>query len=414
MRPALDGIRLVCRPAADAAVGVAAQPVDACPFGTRDGGGSTCAPAAGWVGHLASLEAAWEDLLCDSEAGGPFLTWEWLTAWWTHLGGGARLRAAVVRAGGDVVAIAPLVEECSFSRAFPRLRLMGTGCAGSDYLDVIARRGHEEKAVAALARLLADRRVPIWFEHVRPDSTARRVAAHLSAAGWSVVIAPDGVCPVIDLAGQTWESYLDTLGRAHRANVRRRLRGLNEAFRVSFALVATERERRDALAALAAFHERRWRRHGGSTALSTGALRAFHDEATRRALARGWLRMYVLRLDDAVAAVMYGFFHERQFYFYQHGFDDRYRQHSVGLALMALTIQAAIMEGAETFDLLWGAEAYKWLWARAVSRLERIELYPPTARGRLHQTAVAIRRRLPALVRAAIRPAPSSPGGIRV
>ena len=43
---------------------------------------------------------------------------------------------------------------------------------------------------------------------------------------------------------------------------------------------------------------------------------------------------------------MYGFFYNRQFYFYQHGFDDRYSRHSIGLVLMALTLRAAIDEGA--------------------------------------------------------------------
>ena len=66
----------------------------------------------------------------------------------------------------------------------------------------------------------------------------------------------------------------------------------------------------------------------------------------RRALERGWLRMYVLRLDDRLAAVMYGFNYGGRFYFYQHGFDDQFSSHSIGLVLMALTIRAAIDEGA--------------------------------------------------------------------
>ena len=51
-----------------------------------------------------------------------------------------------------------------------------------------------------------------------------------------------------------------------------------------------------------------------------------------------------------------------RFYFYQHGYDERYAAHSVGLVLMALTIRAAIDEGAHEFDMLWGTESYKSLW----------------------------------------------------
>ena len=71
-----------------------------------------------------------------------------------------------------------------------------------------------------------------------------------------------------------------------------------------FEQVTSEPQRRAALDALAGFHERRFRTDGGSTAFLTPALRAFQDDATRRALDRGWLRMYVLWLNDAPAAVM--------------------------------------------------------------------------------------------------------------
>jgi CelD/BcsL family acetyltransferase involved in cellulose biosynthesis len=101
---------------------------------------------------------------------------------------------------------------------------------------------------------------------------------------------------------------------------------------------------------------------------------------------------------------MYGFFYNRQFYFYQHGFDDRHSRHSIGLVLMALTIRAAIDEGAEAFDLLWGTEGYKSLWARDARTLRRIHLFPPHAAGRIHRLAVRARRRLGRLARRVLTP----------
>jgi CelD/BcsL family acetyltransferase involved in cellulose biosynthesis len=211
--------------------------------------------------------------------------------------------------------------------------------------------------------------------------------------------APDGVCPVVPLAGHTWDSYLASLGSSHRANVRRRLKQLAANFDMRFERVTADADRLAALDALAAWHGPRFADRGGSTAFTTPELRAFHDEATRRMLERGWLRMYVLRLDGAIAAVMYGFLYDRQFYFYQHGFDDRHRQHSVGLVLMALCIRAAIDERAHTFDMLWGTESYKSLWARDRRLLHRIHLFPPHPGGRLHRCAIEARRQLGRLAR---------------
>jgi CelD/BcsL family acetyltransferase involved in cellulose biosynthesis len=109
--------------------------------------------------------------------------------------------------------------------------------------------------------------------------------------------------------------------------------------------------------------------------------------------------MYVLRLNGEAAAVMYGFNYGGRFYFYQHGFDDRYKAQSLGLALMGLTIGAVIDEGAREFDMLWGVEPYKFLWAREVRTLQRIELFPSTIGGTLQRRAADVRRKAGRLAR---------------
>lgn len=353
---------------------------------------------------LTTLRPQWNTLLRASTADGPFLTWEWLHAWWTHLGGNGSLNIIAVRDGDELIAIAPFRVSPHAVPWFSLVEFLGTGHAGSDYLDLIVRAGREEDAIRAIARFLKTQRMTLRLDHLPEGSLGARLAERLAGDGWMAATTPDGVCPLIPLAGHTWESYLATLGSAHRANVRRRLRGIEQQFQSRFELVTTDALRRSALDALAGFHERRFKEQGGSSAFFTPAVRAFQDEATRRALDRGWLRMYVLRLNDEIAAVMYGFFYNRQFYFYQHGFDDRYSRHSIGLVLMALTLRAAIDEGAQAFDLLWGTEGYKSLWAREARTLRRIQLFPPHAAGRIHRRAIEARRRLGRLARRVLTP----------
>ena len=74
-------------------------------------------------------------------------------------------------------------------------------------------------------------------------------------------------------------------------------------------------------------------------------------------------------------AALYGFFYQRVFYFYQSGYDPRYRKHSVGLVTMGLAIKSAIEDGAEEYDMLHGDESYKFQWAKDVRELEHLELY---------------------------------------
>src|SRR6185503_3487177 len=119
--------------------------------------------------------------------------------WWKHLHGTASLRLLAVRANGELIAVAPLRMSrgaASLFFRFSKLEFLGTGPAGSDYLDVIARRGLEAESVRAIASFLRSQKLTLRLDHVPSDSLAARVASQLSVEGWTLSIAPDGVCPV--------------------------------------------------------------------------------------------------------------------------------------------------------------------------------------------------------------------------
>ena len=106
------------------------------------------------------------------------------------------------------------------------------------------------------------------------------------------------------------------------------MRTLEKKFDMRFETVTDETARRQALTKLFAFHDDRWGDRG--TAFHTGALRAFHLDVAQRAQKAGWLRLYALRLNDELVAVMYGFSFRGRFYFYQHGYDKRFQSHGLG------------------------------------------------------------------------------------
>ena len=345
------------------------------------------------AGEFRALRDEWNALLDATASWNPFLTWEWMSAWWTHLRAAATLNIVTVRANGQLIAVAPLMIVRRGLSMPARLEFIAVE-AGSDYLDLIVRQGHESAAVAALARWLDAQSLPLHLDHLPPGPVSRALWHELAQAGWTAIEGTPDVCPFIDLAGHTWDSYLASIGSSHRANVRRRLRALEAAFSVRFDAVQLHDDRRGALEALFMFHDQRWV-CGGSTAFSTTPLRAFHHEVTRRALDQGWLRMYALWLDNTLAATMYGFARDGRFYFYQHGSHAAYGSYSLGLTLMALTVRAAINEGLREFDLLYGHEPYKKLWARHERPLGRLMLFPPRLAGRWLQrhteTRLAVR-----------------------
>ena len=348
------------------------------------------------VSGFEALRDEWSELLEASDSNCLFLTWEWLYTWWKHLAGDRQLSILAVRCGGKLAALAPFgLRPASLvrRRPLPVLEFLGNGCVGSDYLDFIVRRGYELEARQAFAsRLAKERWVLDWTQLRRGCCFAVGVAADLGERNWSASETVTNTCPFIPLSGVSWEAYLATLGAEQRYNFNRKWKRLNRDYSVQFERVYREEQCRESMDLVIELHNMRWRGRGGSDAFHTPGLVEFHREFSRLALQRGWLRLYVLRLDQKPAACLYGFLYGRTFYFYQSGFDSAYQKQSVGLVSMGLGIKSAIEEGAEEYDLLHGSEEYKSHWSRESRELGRLELYPPGGLGRICRQAVEIER----------------------
>jgi CelD/BcsL family acetyltransferase involved in cellulose biosynthesis len=348
---------------------------------------------------LAVLRPEWEDLLKASGADCLFLTWEWMATWWKHLSQGRRLAVLAVRRGDELLAIAPLaLKPPQFGRLLPFrvLEFLGMGTVGSDYLDIIVRPDEEESALKALAEYLQENKFVIEFTRVKPAS--RRITGLVSLlrqARWHAHQQVVDNCPYIPLTGHTWESYMSGVSGPHRRNVRRRLKILREKFQqVEFQQVRTEEERRECFQAFVQLHEKRWSGAEDSTAFTGPEVQAFHEEFSRLALEKGWLRLCLLKLDGKPVGSTYSFRYGDSYYYYQAGYDPAYNEYSVGLVTLALLVQTAISEGAGEFDMLHGYEEYKFLWTRAGRDLARVRCFPPNSAGLLCRSALGLRESL--------------------
>ena len=345
------------------------------------------------AGRLPHLVDEWNELLDHSDQDCLFLTPEWLTTWWRCFERDQwTLRLITVRRQSQLLGIAPL-----FSR--PRtvgglvthrsMEFLGTGVVGSDYLDLIVRRGEEEMVRVAMAEYFDRSKPAMTLSHVSTASSETdHVVKQLEMSGWHVKRSTIETCPYITLRGHTWESYLESLGSNHRYNFNRRLKNLHKEGVLVFDAVEKEDQRREGLQAFMSLHALCWEERGGSQAMQSGRERAFHEAFSRMALEREWLRLYLLRLNGRPIGGLYGFRRGERFYFYQSGFDPAWRKHSVGLVTMGLAIKHALAEGVEEYDLLHGTESYKFKWAKETRDLTRIHLFPPSLKGFLYKTSL--------------------------
>ncbi|MGH3002485.1 MAG: GNAT family N-acetyltransferase, partial [Gaiellaceae bacterium] len=133
---------------------------------------------------------------------------------------------------------------------------------------------------------------------------------------------------------------------------------------------------------LFALHRARW---GGRSGFGP---EAFHREIARLALARRWLRLWVVELDGRPAAAWYGFRLGNVESYYQAGRDPAHDRDSLGFVLLAHTIREALDDGVEEYRFLRGAERYKSRFTGEDPGLESV-LIPASARGRVAVSAAA-------------------------
>lgn len=308
-------------------------------------------------GALRALSPEWSRLCDRAPSAPPFMRPEWQLAWWDLFGTGD-LRVITVRRARELVGLVPL------SLRERTLELVGGGV--SDYLDGVFDPSDERRAAtAAMATIAALGPSCCVFDGLRRAAVLRRVDPPDGFRCEERVVA---VAPLLDLARRAIPSGLEK----RIAYERRRLAREGGSLSVADATTLDE-----GLEALFRLHGARWRSRGTSGVLSDPRVRALHRSVAPAWLARGILRLHLLRLGGALVGALHVFVDHARAYYYLGGFDPGAAARSPGVLLVAAAIDDAIACGASAFDFLRGAEPYKYAWGAVDRRVRRRVLTRP-------------------------------------
>lgn len=346
---------------------------------------------------LAALKEEWDALQLESAAPNPFLTWGWISAWWRHFGGGKRLEVVTIRNDGALIGIAPFYVETIRLLGIPfrRLALLGDGGVGSDHLDLISLKGMEATVAAAVAQFWKESD-PEWdFAQLRGFAEgSSSLSTFMKEIGgeWAIEAEEEEVCPYLPL-DPTWDDYLKKLSGSMRYTIRRKIRNLEKEYAVELLLLEEAALGREAMERLIDLHEKRWSAQGGSAAFISEAKVPFHRETSAYFFEKGIAKLFFLNVNGEAVASLYGFSMGGKFFYYQAGFDPAWGDWSVGMVLMAKSIEAAINRGWSEFDFLRGPEAYKLHWTSSRRKIWKIWLYPPRFRSALYRKLFHLKQR---------------------
>ena len=336
---------------------------------------------------FARLAREWDELLDASEQRVYFLRYGWNRLWWQKLRpAGARLFVITVRDGGRLAGLAPFYLRERRTAGIPHVRdllFIGTGIYAQtgEYLDLIARRGHEREVAEAVAALLL--RSQDWDRLCLNEiPAASLILPHLRRAlGDDAEVHLAGRSHYITTTGD-WEDVLANLSGATRKNLLYETRRLFRSQACRLRRVETDDELEAALDALVRLHQARWNAKGEPGSFAIPGFEGFLRDTARRSLREDRLRMWTLEADGRMAAALIGFYDNGMVHYFQAGFDPQLARLSVGRVMLGLCIRDCVAdESVCLLDFMGGNNAYKDEWTQAVRETVALTCLRPGVRA---------------------------------
>jgi CelD/BcsL family acetyltransferase involved in cellulose biosynthesis len=336
---------------------------------------------------LLELEPAWTLLVEKSGADHPFVTHDWVRAWWEHFGAGRQLHVLVVKAGPEVVAIAPLMLYRARVGGLGVRRLQLIANEQTPRADFIVGPRKEEAYQLLWECLVAQK--ALWDALVLPqvptDSATLEHLARLAARdGFRIGTwcRPSDRSPRLPLGGN-WDAVLAGRARKFRSNLRNRTKRLEQMGPVERKSVeggaAIEAALEDGFALEAAA----WKGRGGTAIQCHAELRRFYRSLATAAAARGWLRLDFLCVAGRPVAFAYMLSFKKSLFLLKPGYDPAYAACSPSNILLSMVLRDAVGRGIREFDFLGEDDPWKLSWTSELRPHSWLFVFPQTRRGRL-------------------------------
>ena len=350
--------------------------------------------------------ATWDSLATASPWATPFSDWAFHRAWWDAYGTTAHDQTLTVTdpASGATLAILPLMhrheveptdaethttmrhgQDVHLTRVAATAKAVFFGASyHADYATLLAAPdvlpAVSESVVEYLVEQASSDDPEPWdvvdLRRLRcgdpaADALAVAFGRREISEGWTLNVEREDVCPVVYLpAGTDFDSFLATLGKKDRHEIRRKIRRAEAVGEIRLTDSA------DPLADLDDFidlHQRRWGDDGLFPATPGGdRSRVFFRRLFEEYGPDGSLRLAFLTVGERRIAAGIHFRTADGYLYYNAGVDPEARDLSPGVLMIAAYVQRATAEGCRRLDFLRGDEPYKYEWGATDEPVQRL------------------------------------------
>lgn len=332
-----------------------------------------------------TLEGSWDSCAAEDTHPGFFSSHAWFSCCIRSFGRDKQLRILVLRAGGRVVAIAPLWQEIRVRRRVRARTLAFIDTPESQRTDFIIATADRQGVMRAILDVLLGPGGSGWdlLELTRWPETSPNVAALRGELGRRDIQhreSTSALVPFIRTIG-TWDAFLQSKSAKFRKTHRNignrvdRLPGVK-------LLRLTEPSDLPLFDKLIDVSLRSWKHEEGiSMSADTERGRLFRCVTTAAARKGAWLG-WILEADGRQIAMEYDLVSDGVVYAIRSDFDAAYSAYSPGAYLEQQIIQAAFELGYREYNAGPGVDGYKLRWTDETRRNLTLTAYNRTVRGR--------------------------------
>ena len=322
---------------------------------------------------LMRLEPTWNRLLGKSGRPTLFLTFEWLTIWWTcHARDGMELYVLVVRDAQEILGLAPLmrVRRRYFGVPLRTIEFLSMAehadhpmaCAGD--LDFIVAKQHRAVVGALLSHLLLQHQH--WdFLRLHPlpeDSPVLEMLQQVAGERGSGVHRYRVIANACVEVKKDWESYFADLSGKFKRELRRTEKELGALGNVTWKEVRSLDDGRSLYDEVMAIERQSWKWDKG-VSLNSVVYRGFYSAITEMAARKGWLRLWKLSVGSREIAYELCIEFDGHVQCLKKSYAADVQRYSPGTILEWKMYQDFFRKGIKSINNLWGDEAHKEKWA---------------------------------------------------
>ena len=315
--------------------------------------------------EFSRFRAPWNTLLDASRSESFFLKWEWMYTFWDSIDKqAAQLQVWLIHEGQRLVGIAPFyIYSTTFMKVPVRkLAFLGDRVA-SDYLDVFAAPGHEERCCREVMRIRRDD-CPVAYDVLEldalcADSNLYRYLSVADDTDRGLYLLPRFDCPRAML-NTSFDDYMHRLSASTRYSLGRKARKFQRQFGEIAVSHPDVSKNPHMLAVLFDLHRKRWGALKGKTSTFSSAYREMFNDRLLARLDEGDGFFSCINIDGDPVSILYIFVYKNNAFFYQNGWDPAYASCGIGLLNILQALHHAIDAGYTSLDFLRGEEAYKY------------------------------------------------------